>query len=254
MSIVKFVNAKNRCLSQLNSAIKYITNEKKAPAGFISQTGLSADFAFADMLTLKVLFGKTSGRQYIHFIVSFDENVSATDAFHIGCEILSYFRGKYQVLMSTHTNTDNNHLHYIINSVGFNGYKFRQSKRKLQTLKDWINEILEQNGLNPVGKIGRLREDDWLDNWEEAWECLCSSKFDEKFLYVPIWFEDDERLNGKKLITFYDNEQHRGKPLITFGEGRAMITFADDEQHAEKRLIWFDEEGEDFDGNDDVGR
>lgn len=228
MSIIKFINGKNRELSQLKNILQYVDDPDKAPREYLAHTGLSDDHAYSDMLTVKVLNKKLGGRQYIHFILSFDQEVACWEAYQVGREVLAFFDGRFQVSMALHTNTRNLHLHFVINSVGFDGYKFRQSRSQLKEFKNFVNGILENYGLNPVGKIQRsgvgwLWEEDfydceeYYDDFEEDEEpeevyrpiYFVERKEKEDKVYRPIWYE--KKQDPIRLIQYDEEEGKSGK-------------------------------------------
>lgn len=263
MSILHFINGKNRSLSQLKGSIAYIFNPEKVKHGCRGGTGVVYDEAYDDMKIIKVLHNKTKGRQYIHFIISFDKGISYLKAFDICEEILDYFSDEYQIVFAVHENTENIHGHFILNTVAVDGRKFRQSTKEMLSFRTFVNEILEDYGLNTIGKIEMMPIDDYAELSqflneiiidEDMWsDLLYESCEDEAYLedkyesesngaaelfgtpYFPIWFGEN-----KPYVPIWFDETHEEKPLIY-----EPIKF--DETHEEKPLafppiMFFDEE------------
>lgn len=215
MSIIKFINGKNRKMSQLQNLIDYITNPEKAPEKYFAHTGLCGRSTYRDMLTFKLLHGKMTGRQYVHFILSFDRGVPYEKAFQVGSEVLTFFNGKYQVFMAMHINTSNCHCHFVLNTVGFDGYKFRQSRGEMKMLKDFANIILEKYNLNPVGKIRRsgiewLWEEENFDDLDPYYDDMLDEE-DEEEVYRPIRYEDENEPQKKEKFQpiWYEEEAEK---------------------------------------------
>lgn len=222
MSILKFINGKNKSLLQLKNLIDYIANPEKAPEKYLAHTGLCGRSTYQDMFTFKLLHGKMKGRQYVHFILSFDSDVSCEKAYQVGTEVLTYFKGQYQVFMAVHVNTKNVHCHYILNTVGFDGYKFRQSISELKMLREFVNIILIKFNLNPVGKIRRSGRE-WF--WEEEnfynggyhFEYEDMGEDDElEAVYRPIWYEDEKTEHKLQLIKYEDKKTKHKLQLIRY--------------------------------------
>ena len=59
----------------------------------------------------------------------------------------------FQVLVATHIDKEHLHNHLIINSVSFeNGYKIQMSKKDLQEIKDYSDEICLAIGASVIPK------------------------------------------------------------------------------------------------------
>lgn len=149
--MLKFVNGRNSELSQLTEIIKYVKNPEKNSHGLLAGIGVRINAAAEDMKTVKVLKNKITGRQYIHFLLSFDQGVDAVTAHRIGKRVLMYPGYSFQILMAVHDNTANMHCHFVLNTVGKGTRKFSQSRAEMLKFRDYINRILEEERLNPIG-------------------------------------------------------------------------------------------------------
>lgn len=147
MSYFKFVNQNPRTLFGI---INYATNEEKTNKTLIYGFGIDPAHAFEEMDAVKQMWHQTSGRQYKHFIFSFDSNIDLPNniLMNIGCDIGAYFANEYQILMAIHFNTNNIHIHYVLNTVNmFTGRKFSITKRDMYNYKLYINQILQRYNL-----------------------------------------------------------------------------------------------------------
>ena len=144
--ITKFANGCQTNLKQLNHLIKYVTNPQKTNKDLIYGNKLFTNDAFNNMMLVKQLSSQESGRQYIHWITSFDpnDNVNPQLAHRLGKLFAAGFN-EYQWLMATHTDRNHIHNHYIMNSINtVTGKKFSQSKTDLEKLKNYIDETYDQ--------------------------------------------------------------------------------------------------------------
>ena len=158
MAVIKFTNSK----STLKHIINYITQDAKTTTELITGKDCTSDNALEEMQTVKNLYNKTTGRQYIHLVQSFspNDNLSYAKAHEIGLELAKQYKG-FQVLVATHTDREHVHNHLVINSVSFkDGKKFQQSKKDMEKIKIYSNEDVEViNEVQNANNIQILKED-----------------------------------------------------------------------------------------------
>lgn len=149
MALIKVINSK----ASLNKAIDYVTKDGKTEERLISGKDCTPETAKEEMKVTKELWGKTQGRQYKHYVQSFNpkDNVTPEKAHELGKKFIDKtdkFKG-HEVLISTHKDKDHVHNHIIVNSVNFNnGLKYQESKKELEQLKQLSNEISREHGLS----------------------------------------------------------------------------------------------------------
>ena len=164
MAIIKAVNSK----ASIGKAIKYITQEEKTEEKIIAGKDCNIKTSIDEMKAIKELYNKTEGRQYKHYVMSFnpnDPNINIEKAHQVGKEFMENeerFKN-HQVIMATHTDKGHIHNHFIVNSVNMeNGKKFRESKYDLEKLKDHLRKLEKKHNLLPdekskeQGKISSL--------------------------------------------------------------------------------------------------
>lgn len=147
MSILKFIGSNRRTLY---GVIRYVKRDGNA---LVYGFGVNPDYAVEEMRLVKEVFNQTEGREYKHFIFSFDSNINLSNEviFEIGYRIGLYYAGEYQILMAVHFDTANTHVHYVVNSVNMQTRrKFNQSGEDLANYKVYVNEILKDYNLSPV--------------------------------------------------------------------------------------------------------
>lgn len=150
MAIIEAISSK----ANIKTIIEYVTQDKKTNSNLITGKDCSAESCLEEMLYTKNFYNKNSGRQYIHIIQSFDpkDNLSAEEIHKAGIKLSEKFNS-FQVLVATHTDKEHLHNHLIINSVSFeNGYKIQMSKKDLQDLKRYSDEICLQIGASVIPK------------------------------------------------------------------------------------------------------
>lgn len=72
---------------------------------------------------------KENHRQVRHFILSFGEKdkVSSYEAYLIAHEVASYYSNQFQIVYGVHENTENLHIHFILNTVSYmDGHLFTE--------------------------------------------------------------------------------------------------------------------------------
>ena len=150
MAIIEAISSK----ANLKTIINYVTQDKKTSEKLITGKDCLAESSLEEMLYTKNLYHKNTGRQYIHIIQSFDpnDNLSKEKVNKAGLELAEKFNG-FQVLVATHIDKEHLHNHLIINSVSFeNGYKIQMSKKDLQDLKNYSDEICLKIGASVIPK------------------------------------------------------------------------------------------------------
>lgn len=170
MPIARFFTNKNQQYRNLKDRLRYVT-DGNSTFGHVYGKGIQIDEAYRSMRITKYLFGKNSGRLFIHFCVSYEICTGLTPklAHEIGSKIANYWNG-FQVAMGTHLNTSHLHNHFIINTVNVDdGKKFQQSKRDMEVFKVFVNEIFKSYNLRPVINFyeADFEDDDLYNNLEE---------------------------------------------------------------------------------------
>lgn len=121
--------AKEYLDEDLYAAIRYVENDDKTDQTmFVSGINCSKHNAYNEMVAVKRRFGERGKNIAYHGYQSFATGeVTPNEAHQIGLETARQMWGaRYQVVVTTHLNTDNIHNHFVINSVSFvDGKKFR---------------------------------------------------------------------------------------------------------------------------------
>lgn len=142
---VKYIENKDKTLKGLDNVISYANNEDKTEKQYYI-TGINCNVSSAceEMKNVKIVFNKTSGILGYHGYQSFGEGEVNPDIAHeIGIKLANEMWGdRFQVIVSTHLNTNHIHNHFVVNSVSFiDGKKFnscRATTAQLRALNDSI--------------------------------------------------------------------------------------------------------------------
>ena len=243
MAIIKAVSSK----SPIKTAITYVSQKEKTEQKLLSGYNLSSiETSYEEMHVTKLLWNKTDGRTYKHYVQSFapDEEITPEQAHAIANEFVEscpQFKG-FEVLIATHQDREHIHTHFILNSVSFeDGHKFQQKSTELQEMKDLSDKICLENGLS-LTKKGRTFDG------KEREETTAYKKEQYRFLQraeqgeVKSYVQDialavmECREQAQSREQFIDIMNANGYGVI-WTDNRKYITFTDiaRQKHGEKQ-------------------
>ena len=140
--------------SRFDNVIDYITNKDKTDnKKYVTGINCMADIAFKEMSITKQQFNKTGGILGFHAYQSFKGcEVTADEAHEIGIRLAEELWGdKFQVVVTTHTNTKNVHNHFVINSVSFvDGKKYYDNKTNYAIMRKVSDNICKEYELQTL--------------------------------------------------------------------------------------------------------
>ena len=136
----------------IRQVMNYATNPDKAEKQFYT-TGINCEIedAVKQMQFVKIFYGKENGILAFHAYQSFNEGeVTPEIAHEIGVKLANEMWGdRFQVVVSTHLNTQHIHNHFVINSVSFkDGKKYYSNFTNTALLRKTSDEICEEYGLS----------------------------------------------------------------------------------------------------------
>lgn len=142
--------------SRLRGLIDYVSNEEKTNnKEFVSGINCLPNIAYQEMMNTKKQFFKTDGIECFHGYQSFvSGEVTPEIAHEIGIKLAEKLWGdKYQVIVATHTNTDNLHNHFVLNSVSFkDGKKFTNRNKDYNNMQYESDNLCKEYGLSVLPK------------------------------------------------------------------------------------------------------
>ena len=136
----------------IRQVMAYATNPDKTEKQFYT-TGINCKIedAVKQMQFVKIFYGKENGILAFHAYQSFNEGeVTPEIAHEIGVKLANEMWGdRFQVVVSTHLNTQHIHNHFVINSVSFkDGKKYYSNFTNTALLRKTSDEICEEYGLS----------------------------------------------------------------------------------------------------------
>ena len=136
----------------IRQVMTYATNPDKIEKQFYT-TGINCEVKdlVKQMQLVKMIYGKENGILAFHAYQSFNEGeVTPEIAHEIGVKLANKMWGdRFQVVVSTHLNTEHLHNHFVINSVLFkDGKKYYSNLTNTALLRKTSDEICEEYGLS----------------------------------------------------------------------------------------------------------
>ena len=134
----------------LYNALRYVENDDKTDKQmYVSGINCPKQRAYQCMMATKRRYGKPGGNVAYHGYQSFvSGEVTPEEAHKIGLETARrMWGGDFEVVVTTHLNTDNLHNHFVVNSVSFRtGRKFENHISDHYRLREISDEICREYG------------------------------------------------------------------------------------------------------------
>lgn len=131
--------------SDLHTVVDYAKNASKTEKEyFVGGINCDPKNAYKEFVSVKKAYGKTDGVLAYHGYISFAKGeVTPEEAFKIGMEYAEECWGEdYQVLVTTHLNTEHLHCHIVVNSVSFvDGHKLADNDKNWAYLRHKADDI-----------------------------------------------------------------------------------------------------------------
>lgn len=139
-------------INSLERTLSYAENSSKTEKQlYVSGINCNVDNALQEMKEVKKSFGKEDGIVAFHGYQSFKEGeVNPNQAHQIGIELANEMWGdRYQVIITTHLNTNHIHNHFVVNSVSFvDGKKFNSCRKTTALLRSINDRLCEEHNLS----------------------------------------------------------------------------------------------------------
>ncbi len=134
----------------LYSALRYAANDEKTDKKmYVSAINCPKQLAYETMMDTKRRYGKLGGNVAYHGYQSFKTGeVTPEEAHRIGMETACKMWGDdYEIVVTTHLNTDNIHNHIVVNSVSFRtGRKFENHISDHYRLREISDAVCQEYG------------------------------------------------------------------------------------------------------------
>ena len=147
-------------VNQIGNELTYVTNDIKTIQGLYVGSRHITDIARAkeEMMQVKEFFDKTDGRVVIHGILSLDHEESdirnSGKLMLLVNDVMQEVFPQNQVIFAVHTNTDNLHIHFVINTVGLDGKKIHMDKK-------FMHEVFNVAVNKYAKKYGFTENEEW---------------------------------------------------------------------------------------------
>ncbi len=136
----------------LEKSLEYIKDEFKTENKlFVSGINCNPDTALKDMIRVKEQYNKKDGILGFHAYQSFKEGeVTPEQAHQIGIQLAKEIWGdRFQVVVTTHLNTNHYHNHFVINSVSYvDGKRYYDNRTTYAELRRLNDCICKENNLS----------------------------------------------------------------------------------------------------------
>ena len=189
MAITKIWKVSER----LDITIDYAVNgDKTEQKLYVSGINCIPNTAFNEIKNVKKQFLKTTGIQGFHGVQSFIVGeVTAEQAHKIGLQLAEELWGdKFQVIVSTHINTDNIHNHFVLNSVSFlDGKRFCNTKKDYALMRKTSDRLCEEYGLHVLKQEDKYTKYATSDLYKELMRdsidyAIANAKDYEQFIQI----------------------------------------------------------------------
>lgn len=195
----------------INYAAKDSKKEKDESLFYGVNCADNPAIAAYQMQKTKELYGKTDGRQYKHYVLSFAPGEITKDKAKIYAKELAEkcFGDHYEVAVGIHINSKGGkiHAHFVVNSVSFiDGRKLHFSKQDLENFKDINDSIAKQYGLKIIDRSreavqarGRAQMYDrrayyvFVNKTRDSWMAQCAVAVNQSLKSKPKSLDDFER-------------------------------------------------------------
>ena len=142
--------AKEYLDDDLYDALRYVENDDKTDKKmYVTALNCSKSAAYEQMMAVKRKYGERGKVVAYHGYQSFAAGeVTSEEAHQIGIETARRMWGdRFQVVVTTHLNTNNLHNHFVINSVSFkDGGKYRNSIEQHHEIRELSDAICRERG------------------------------------------------------------------------------------------------------------
>ena len=136
----------------LHNTVEYAKADFKTEEQiFVTGVNFDIDTVLQEMIATKKKFGKEKGILAYHAFQSFAEGeVTPEIAHEIGVKLAEELWGdRFEVIVSTHLNTNHIHNHFVLNSVSFvDGGKYRDNRESYALMRKTSDDLCKEYNLS----------------------------------------------------------------------------------------------------------
>lgn len=227
----------------LYAALSYVENDKKTDQMiYVSGINCPKQRAYEYMMATKRRYGKLGGNVAYHGYQSFvSGEVTPEEAHQIGLETARRMWGKdYEIVVTTHLNTDNLHNHIVVNSVSFRtGRKFENhisDHYKLRELSDAVCLERGKSVLPPSKFTVNRKKDYWIHkSGGLTHRDILKRDIDEAISNTTNWKAFDLYLKNLGY-SYARNSDYRHPSIIAPGWKRPVRIDSIGEQYTQEKI------------------
>lgn len=227
----------------LYNALRYVENDDKTDQRlYVSGINCPTKRAYQYMMATKQRYGKLGGNVAYHGYQSFvSGEVTPEEAHAIGLETARRMWGKdYEIVVTTHLNTDNLHNHIVVNSVSFRtGRKFENHISDHYKLREISDKVCAKRGksvLPPSKFTGSRKKDYWVHkNGGLTHRDILKRDIDEAISNTTNWKAFDLYLKNLGY-SYARNSDYRLPSIIAPGWKRSVRLDSLGEQYTPEKI------------------
>lgn len=140
--------------SELHNVIEYAKASYKTEEQlYVTAINCDKETTYQDMMRTKRRYGKTNGNLGYHAFQSFAEGeVTPEIAHEIGVKLANELWGdRFEVIVTTHLNTNHIHNHFCLNSVSFkDGKKYYDNHSTYALMRETSDRLCEEYNLSVI--------------------------------------------------------------------------------------------------------
>lgn len=200
--------------SRLDHLVNYVSDPLKTVIQYTTDSGKTLDKEYvtclncsyldpkSSMENTKKLFNDESKILAFHGFQSFEEDEIDADLAHqIGVEFAEKMWGeRFEVIVTTHLNTDNIHNHFLLNSTSFvDGKRYCNTYNDIQRMRNISDELCREYGLSVIEQRKNVSKSRGSYFKNETLRSLIKEDIDEA---LNICFTKTQFLNELELLGY----------------------------------------------------
>ena len=163
MAILKTANKKGKYYDDKakEDVAAYILNPFKMSHNYCGGVAVEFPNIAESMQRVSERFGKTSGVQIRHFILSFypNELSDATVADEISKRIVQHLGREYQTIYGVHEDAEHLHIHIAMNSVSYvDGHRYYGTRAEFNAFRAFLKNLLYNYGIYRLDYVSNSGE------------------------------------------------------------------------------------------------
>ena len=158
MATFQYIKEANQSIAAMKGLINYCTQDKKvhddiSQRRLVGGVNCDGENAFTEFVVTKKSYGKVKGTNFYQYVQSFspNEDITPEQVHKIGLEFAEKAWQGHEVLVTTHSDADHLHNHFVINSVSFEtGLKLNQPPNTVIKLRSLSDELCKKYGYSTL--------------------------------------------------------------------------------------------------------